>query len=1016
MEQQQQQQVQDAALAIVRPGTDSTTRAAASQFLEQWTCTEAAWVTYCQWLQSFTAVSSSSMNGNNAESISLQLLCLQLLQSKIRREIPYISSEVSSTQSPNIPLDMLQATLSSFLQHSPPDAVTVQPACICVAALVVRTSGGQLDQLLASMRGPSITTVTTVPQLRILSNIPLEMEAVSDLSSSRVTTVLAPYCAAVLECLHASIQQAVSSKDSATLLSAVRALKDWIQVARITLSQLHAVVTGTNQSATTLLMRMVQLLSTDGISAVADEAVFVHTAEALQEALLVSADSCTDTRNAACAVLLRAVSSHNGFLTVVLQKSEWGNAATAVASLMSTFVTEEIDELITQPAVELLHLLLQLQVHPVGTVRIAVLECWLTVSEIPVADRHEHWRVPLFLQLTAALLQAVEYTDDVDEDELDDFRCMAVDVLVAAYFLLRSDYIQYMVGIILKGQQQLSQSEAALFGLTATAREVNARVKSKTIGGANSLVGQDRRCTIVLLLQAVQNICSTTSQIDNRVFQVGVAKFLGSYSPTWNVRCSADDVLRLLSHVQNMLVVGSSSPVVFDDSFDGAVAEEWGRTIRALLVACASTLLSTNPTTVRSCLCGAMGASLSTNNEECMAVVAEGCTRLIVQTKDVSSIRQLLRDLLKPVLQSAEAALNALAADCSVSLSEEATAAKESLGRYLRVVQVIIRFCDAASDEQSSASHPIADLMGTIVPFLEHVSHRASQFDVILDKILDIQQQLLRTAPELVAPYFPQTVKYVVDVFQVKKGHASCIEYIACAVEAFGPSSAEGFQDLLDHVTAIVLGTLHQHGPAANSSLIRACFEMNQRFILYCPSALVACSQFPAIVSCAVECLSACIGESESTRAVLNFLTQLFGWRALRLSAESSVYLQSVSQQLDEQLAQHGARATQSCVTTLLGGSQALWPACTECIFAIVSATVTWPISEDPESSVARQWIEFACDSANNGHVDNIVVDLLLGFAREGQQNKPKAKMLLTDFCMIRKGEVPVETLISYSL
>lgn len=176
------------------------------------------------------------------------------------------------------------------------------------------------------------------------------------------------------------------------------------------------------------------------------------------------------------------------------------------------------------------------------------------------------------------------------------------------------------------------------------------------------------------------------------------------------------------------------------------------------------------------------------------------------------------------------------------------------------MVQVIIRFCDSACDDTSGAAHATTDLMGSIFLVLDHVSHRASQFDVIFNKILDIQQQLLRTAPNMVKAYFPPTIKFVVDMFEVT-GNAHCIEYIACAVEVFGSSRAAAFSDLLNHVAGIVHGSFQQQGPVESSPLVQAYFEMNQRFLIYCPSGLVACQQFPGILSCAVECLPACQGE-----------------------------------------------------------------------------------------------------------------------------------------------------------
>ena len=1015
--QDQQQHVRQAALALVRPETDAATRTAASQFLEQWTATVEAWTTYCLLLDHLAQ-----------EEVGLQLLCLQLLQAKIRREISFDGNHQNAPL-----LDRLQSSLQNYLQSPQlmPDTITVQPACLCMAALALRR--GQLTNILPSLCN-SICIDEQAPQkqLRILSSIPLELQSgVSGLAPSFVTNTLAPHVASVLECLSTTIQKCVTSSipDGKILLYALAATKNWIQEGCITLSQLNAVGGGGGGKNGSLLVCLVQLLSlagaslppVSGCSSSERDAIFVQVAQALQETIQVAADSCTETRTAAVAVLLQAMEPSVGFLSAPLQQHGCGeDAAVAVASLASIFVTEEIDELIMLPCESLLHLLLGLQVHPVVGCRSAVLDCWLTVSEVSLQERHEHWRAPLFQQVTTALLQAIEFSEEVDEDDLLDFRRMSCDVFVACYFLLRSEFVQHATNIIC-GNHPSSKAEAALFALTVTAREANARIKSRT-GGSQSLVAKDRQRTAELLLQVVQHIVGTSNSNNNhdKVFLVGVVKFLGAYAASWSVQCSADDILRLLSYLQNTLIHSMQGD-------NESLAEESAKAIKSVLVSCASVLLQTSsPTPLLDCMRGLMNAALSTNREECMAGVAEGFTRLSTQTKDTTTIGQLLGELVHPVLQKAEVALNALPSFqefAAHGLSEHAAEAMEFLCCHLRVLQVVIRFSDAAADAESSAIHPISTILGTVSPFLEAVSQRASHFDPVFEKTLSIQQQILKTVPDQAATNFQQTITYVAEVFQSKQ-HPSCAEFFAISVEAFGSSNANvgPFRDLLSQVSGTVFRVLQQQGIEPNSRLIQSFFEMTQRYILYCPSALVGCPEFAGIAACAVEVLASTKGDRESVRAILNFLTQLFGWRALRLSTESSQYLHTVAHTLDGQLSHHGARTISCCMTTLLGGSQALWPVCTDCIFAITSTTVGWPVPEDPESSVARHWFESACTSASstsvvtNADVIQTVVSLLLSFAREGPKNKPKAKLLLTDFCMIVRGEKLPDVLVEYTL
>lgn len=1069
---QQQQQVRQAAIALHRPATDGATRWAASQFLEHWNATPEAWEWYCQWLER-AFLQGEDDDDDHDNGVAVPLLLLQLLQTKIRREIrfhcdqqaegshhPHSNSNTNKHNAvpPLLLLDRLQAALQHcLLQSSPqqqwPESTVVQPLCLCIAALMVRRPG-QLAQAVpalcrsivhheynnnvAATAGSNDNTAggqAQQRQLRILCSIPLELQSgVSGLAPSQVTQTLAPHVASVLELLLYTIQASLtnggSSNNHQTLLYALTATKNWIQEGRVTLSQLHAVVGNGNNGSSSLLLCLVQLLSHAAAAAatwVPDDAILVQAAHSLQEAILVAADACTETRTAAVAVLLQAFEPTVGFLSAPLSECCGEEAAVALASLASTFAVEEIDALIEQPCDSLLRFLLACQTHPVVAVRTAMLDCWLTVSEVSVNERHGHWRAPLFQQITAALLQTVEYCDEVDEDDLLDFRRMAGDIFVACYFLLRCEYVQHATRIVVCGtthqqhQHQPAKAEAALFALTAAAREINARIKSRT-GGTS--VGKDRQTTAELLLQVVQHLMNSNGSTD-RLVKVGAVKFIGSFATTWSVRCSADDVLHLLAYLQNALLQSGRKALSSSaaDDEEESFAEETSKAIKSILVNASTTLLQTsNPNAVLDCCRGMMDAALSTHREECMAVVAEGCTRLVAQTKDSSTIGHFLNELVRPVLQKGEGALNMLPSNHDATqtpLSEQAIESMESLGSILRVLQEIIRFSDGLTDTSANASHPVASIMGFVFPFLEAVSQRASHFELIFEKIMGIQEQLLKTVPNEIAPYFQQTVKYVIEVFDSSQNPA-CMQYLASSVEAFGSTSVEAFRDLLSHVSGIVFARLHQHGPEPNSALIQGFFGMCHRYFIYCPAALVGCPQFAGIVSCAVELLALAKGDRESVRAALNFLTQVFGWRALRLSVEASRYLHSVAHALDEQLSQHGARTAHCCMATLLGGSQALWPVCTDCLFAIASTAVTWTVPENSASSVAYQWMDAAW-SNTAGSVEPEVIRTLVGvlliFASDGPKSKSRAKLLLTDFCMVARGErLAVDVLDEYTL
>lgn len=288
---------------------------------------------------------------------------------------------------------------------------------------------------------------------------------------------------------------------------------------------------------------------------------------------------------------------------------------------------------------------------------------------------------------------------------------------------------------------------------------------------------------------------------------------------------------------------------------------------------------------------------------------------------------------------------------------------------------------------------------------------------------------------------FTNTIPLIVQALEHSRDPGT-LRYIATAVEVFGGQSVEmdkSFQDLLVHITTEITTT---NDLSEAMELVQSYFECLQRFILYCPRALCFNPKLADIVHIAVEALST-IDARDSTRAALVFLSQLFGWSYLRLSLQTTQVMQEAwnSLILKELILRHGQNLTQSCFVGLSGGSQMLWPAYSDCVFAIVQAvtlnekevatTPTNPadnISPLLNGTLVKQWLfsSMAATISNLGDgeiansasadVPNKVITILLALAQDGTKSRQKAKMLLTDFAKIRKGEMTVDALVSYSL
>jgi len=823
--------VAQAAMAMVRSSTDAATRTAASQFLEQFTRTAEAWGIYAKWLNSFRG--SHDSNQDDADKIGMQLLCLTLLQSKIRREVPRGTT-------PNQALQAIGEELAAFLSsnanhHQQQHGPVINPLCICTAAIAARC--GNLGDLIHMCRispdGSSSSSILPTHALRILAVIPSEVES-TDMRTHEVTAELWPFLDPVLD----TIRVALKSED--TIAAALDALKHWNSSCHVPLSHLGS-----------LLPILIQLLSTPQPSR---PEVLVSASQALTEAILIPSDSCTPNRQAATSNLLNSIG--HGFVAAPFMyatQNEWEDAAHALATLICTLVTEEVDEFCSLPAEPCLNLLLQIQSHPHTPVALTALECWLTVQETPTSERHDNWKAPLFTKIVEGIVARITFPQsfvswqdelDVDESEFEEMRRMVGDVLVSSYFLLRVQFLQMMTNFITNSNNDWTVVESALFCLVKVAREVCARIKARA-GGAS--VSADRDATSQQLLQLVEQLCAApvatsaaSAARKHPLVLSGICTFVGAYSPAWNVKCPPEALLQLLAYLREAM---KSMPTAVVDA---------AKATRSILVNCSTRLLACEQQQLLTTLRETLEVVLSTENEEAMATVAEGLTRLLVQIKEQTIVRDSLASLVRPLLQRAEATISAIPVN-GTHATEETHLAVESLARYLHVIQVIIRFCETGA--------PISDVIASIWPVLESAAQRVAQFEFLLDPLLSIHEQLLRNASEFVTPYFEQTIKFVVQVFEAYK-HPSSVEYVAAAVEIFGHSSVDSFRELLNHLSLILFNCMSAgKRPHECPDLIRSYFEMCKRYIIYCPNAFLGCEQFATIVHMAGRSSKTEIGE-----------------------------------------------------------------------------------------------------------------------------------------------------------
>ena len=989
-------EVARAALALVQPQTDPVSRREASRFLEEWTKTVEAVDVYTKWLNSYR---QQQLTSGDVYQIPMQLLCLTMLQTKLRQEL---SNNNNSTPS----IIALQRELWEYLRQPNLDRSLIGPCCICNIICILRISGLAMFLTKACNQSLGVDMETT---LKLLACVPHEMELQLGM---KVVEQLSVYLEAVLDLIRLGLEQNM-------LLPACQALLAWTEIAKVSLSQMNAEIDGSQA----LLPILIQLLSSNANAA--DERVLQTAAKALTASLDASSDA------AAASAFWNAI-PQTGFIVNPLKlatEHEWEDCIHALATLIATFVVEHAEDICQQPAGPQLQILLEIQSHPSTCAALIPLECWLTIQEIPTAERHEHWTKPLYKQLLQILLPRMAYPPNftswehelMDESEFCEFRRLVADVFVGCYYLLRVEMIQLLAQQV-RTANDWRLSEVALFALGQIAKEVSAKCKSVAPTA-------DKQQTQHELLQLLEQVLAVDTQAQHKCMLGAVVDFCGNYAPAWNCipQCSPQALLQILTYLQSTF---------------GVIPLEAAKATRAIYVSCLAKKLPDLEAKEPACiqlLCKAvktcMEVILSTTDEEAMTTVTEGATRLLTKIQNPETARQAITtDLIQPVMDRIDAALKVLP-NSSIAdewMTAQVQSSTEYLSKYLSVIRVIVRFCDSPEIPQITEW-----MLQLIDPCLKGVQQRTASTPaqpLILNEWISIHQQILRKTlpqPSTMVGVFTNTIPLIVQALDHTKDPTT-LKYISTAVEVFGgqtPEMDQSFQELLGHVT----GEIQRNTNILHAmELLQAYFECLHRFVLYCPRALCYNPKFADIVTISVQSISA-IDAKDSARAALVFLSQLFGWNALRLSITTTQILQEAWNALilKDMLLRHGPTLLQSCFKGLAGGSQMLWPAYADCVFAIVQAVahneqggVVSPndaISPMLNQAALQQWLVAAMTAdGSDATIGNRIIPILLAVGRNGCDKpskwRPKAKMLLTDYAKIRKGEMTIDSLASYSL
>jgi hypothetical protein len=932
------------------------------------------------------------------------------------------------------------------------------------------------------------------------------LETCDDITTSQIPQILGPFVDVLIHALYNLLQHAENNVVICRQkeIAAFDALQAWAAYTRhVTLSKMLA--------PCPILPLMVLRLSDVEPQ---DQAASLHlqaACKALTEAIQTPSDIGSSERSDAASALIASIAS-TGFIARPLEHASGNDddLCFELSTLFIALITEQMDDLVCAEApVLIVKILLQLQQHPCNKVRMMVLDFWLAVHDIPTAERHHDWKYSpvaangaslpasqLWPTVVQTLVSSTRYplsmftaTSDDDDDwtELEEYRTLTSDVYASCYYLLRSDMIEYLAQLVTSGSNERRRmdhnqaseeflvAEAALFSLTAVAKDVISRIcpERQVRQGASSLVDKDRQKTTSLLLDLIRNVCQRPppdhALVLPPLYQIALARFVGAYAILWVSACSPHDLYSLMEFLVRLALPTLNDSVsnlpgsrTRDSSgsfpvHDIIAAAASG--IRALLIRSPPDKIFLTPeaATEQKCILNFLDGIFQ---PEALETALEGCTRICVATITHSEVRaeqlfmiavsqhRFLSDVVDRLY------LRGTAAVATVGLGTHSDEAEARQARFhdivltLRGFQTMIRFCECEIVLSSGSGWPelpIQTVMNRIHPFLETVMQRVSSEFEVLCHVVSIHEQLVRSFPSIVAPRLKAVVYDMVRFY----GHAFApvvLTYIGNVVEAIGQSETAFLAEVLTHVTRVTFEHLSAVGDLKeHTDLISGFFDMAQRYLIHASEALLHSRLSREIVARGVEYLQICQYEHTSSQSIFLFVGQICGWRTLWLSDVSKQALASASKELDEISHHEGGILVRACIaallsgpqsvrsssadclfaiiSALLSGPQSVRSSSADCLFAIISATAKGPVSSDRNVGLAHLYLVEAYDWHKKEHpqtakqdiVFGQVIEILVALAmKEPNKNKDTGKLLLNDFTRIIRGEETVDVLATY--
>jgi len=874
-----------------------------------------------------------------------------------------------------------------------------------------------VDLIVAAMTVPEQAKAGYVALcLDLLAAVPSEVESLSiDVSrelSRQLIGILKESCDAVVSNLHVLVsREACCSSSKDVVVAVLRATRAW-SCAGLNITTLHS-------KHPALLENSIKCALESG-----DPGATKQACMALKECL-ASPDPQVMTNvgsvGTRAAAVKRVVTILGGAWSIIARHFEDTSDDSVVAeicNMMAFLGSNEAIQICSPEGLEPTFFAALLFVAAQRPQRLACVtfDVWLSIQDIPVANRHPFTTQEVFYKLLAILLQQsslpatfTSWEDgDEDEDDFVEFRSSKSglqDVLLVCFYALDDVFFKQLGEFA--GAPEAPHSwiklEAVLFILQSVASGLKSNLQSQKSGVAVNFLAEALRR--VLQWQPDNTVLCHSQLADTACRFMASATFVLTRRPSTPAgHLNMNDfLLPCLEYAFKAIRVPQAAPAaaraILQLSVHGSSLLSSRQDVVPGLVAATAQLITANDLAIPS---------------DAVQTCVEAATRLGI-TRDFASSSATVSHLGLPMVAELQKA-------CHFTTTNGGQR-RERVGHVLGWLGQLIRFCDTAC-AGPDGSHVLGPTLAGLWPLLQGCtsSPLIMAGDSIVNAVFNVYSRAISSAEDAVMPHISSIGETVVTVFD-HHGQATCLQCASVIVECLASKASSDTQvsDFLSNMLVRIVQSFDTRSgdaasPMANVPLwgfdpdgIDHVFKFLHTYLVHAPAVLSNSPARDVLPGLAHRCLLAC-PERAPVRTILHCMQAYFYPVSPRLEPLHGALLGACVPLgpafVQYLLAALGGRATST-----------LWPNLTDTLYNLISGCCR---SGQAGTDSVRQWLGTALDIP--GVMDglaaapNVKTPVVEALVRLAANDRPRFKSLVQDLSKVCAKEADAGVLRDYML